>query len=128
MTKPRPFLQTPLAALLVLQGFAGLMWANPGDPSGAVPDYNKEIRPILADHCFACHGVDEKARKAKLLDGKISTKRAPSKKELAEHLFHLAAYAQQQGWSAETLLREEVKRKEKTLRKLELKTASAKAK
>jgi uncharacterized protein YabN with tetrapyrrole methylase and pyrophosphatase domain len=63
----------------------------------------------------------KKARKAKLLDGKVSTKKAPSKKELAEHLFSLAAYAQQQGWSAETLLREEVKRKEKVLRKLELK-------
>lgn len=66
----------------------------------------------------------KKARKAKLLDGKVSDgkkSKLPSKKELAEHLFHLAAYAQQQGWSAETLLREEVKRKEKTLRKLELK-------
>jgi XTP/dITP diphosphohydrolase len=70
----------------------------------------------------------KKARKAKLLDRKIGTKKAPSKKELAEHLFALAAYAQQQGWSAETLLREEVKRKEKTLRKMELKTASAMAK
>ncbi len=67
----------------------------------------------------------KKARKAKLLDGEVSAKKAPSKKELAEHLFHLAAYAQQQGWSAETLLREEVKRKEKTLRKIELKSAKA---
>lgn len=57
----------PLALLLVLQGLAFVAWGNPGDPAaGAVPDYNKEVRPILADHCFACHGVDEKARKAKL--------------------------------------------------------------
>src|SRR5215472_17362724 len=29
-------------------------------------DFNFQIRPILADRCFKCHGPDEKARKAKL--------------------------------------------------------------
>lgn len=29
-------------------------------------EYNRDIRPILAENCFACHGVDSAARKANL--------------------------------------------------------------
>src|SRR5947207_2515547 len=37
--------------------------------SGAAADpasYSRDVRPILAEHCFACHGPDGAARKAKL--------------------------------------------------------------
>ncbi|MDB6039820.1 MAG: Protein of unknown function (DUF1553)/Protein of unknown function (DUF1549)/Planctomycete, partial [Verrucomicrobiales bacterium] len=34
-------------------------------PSGDV-DFNRDVRPILSDKCYFCHGPDEKARKAKL--------------------------------------------------------------
>jgi hypothetical protein len=30
------------------------------------PEYNRDVRPILAENCFACHGADSAARKAKL--------------------------------------------------------------
>lgn len=43
--------------------------------SGEVLRYNRDVRPILAEHCFNCHGADEKARKAKLrLDDEASAR------------------------------------------------------
>jgi hypothetical protein len=39
----------------------------------AAIEYDRDIRPILSDNCYQCHGPDEKARKAKLrLDMKES--------------------------------------------------------
>lgn len=34
--------------------------------SAQTVDYNKDVRPILSDRCFACHGPDEQNRKSKL--------------------------------------------------------------
>src|SRR5262245_12315521 len=33
---------------------------------GAKVDFNRDIRPLMSDTCFRCHGFDAKARKAQL--------------------------------------------------------------
>lgn len=37
-----------------------------GEPASAAIDYNLHVRPILAKHCFSCHGRDEAHRAKKL--------------------------------------------------------------
>jgi Protein of unknown function (DUF1549)/Protein of unknown function (DUF1553)/Planctomycete cytochrome C len=54
------------ALLILLFGPAALALAD-GDKKPAEPDlFTSKVRPILAQHCFKCHGPDDKARKAKL--------------------------------------------------------------
>ncbi|MBI2946525.1 MAG: PSD1 domain-containing protein [Verrucomicrobia bacterium] len=47
--------------------FCPCIWF-PEQVSAASPkvDFNRDIRAILSDHCYACHGPDEKARKGGL--------------------------------------------------------------
>jgi hypothetical protein len=35
-------------------------------PATSAPDFDREVRPILSEHCFACHGPDEGSRKSGL--------------------------------------------------------------
>src|SRR5215470_8289530 len=42
-------------------------------------EYNRDIRPILAENCFACHGPDSAARKASL---RLDQREAALKKEV----------------------------------------------
>lgn len=34
--------------------------------AGFAVDFNRDVRPVLAQHCFKCHGMDEQGRKGKL--------------------------------------------------------------
>lgn len=50
-------------------GLATALWVIPiqaSAESGASIRYNRDVLPILADHCFACHGLDRANRKAGL--------------------------------------------------------------
>src|SRR5947209_11819092 len=53
----------------VLCGLLGALGAAavPSPVNAAnTPEYNRDVRPILAENCFACHGPDRNARKADL--------------------------------------------------------------
>ena len=73
----------PLTVLLVCFCLAvfGLsaVHAEESESTQAAVDYNLDVRPILADNCFACHGPDAKTREANLrLDTKAGAFSEPS--------------------------------------------------
>jgi hypothetical protein len=45
---------------------AVFLFASFAAARAAPVDYDRDVRPILSDKCYRCHGPDEKARKAKL--------------------------------------------------------------
>ena len=52
-----------IAAFVVLT-MATMTWARPAHAESV--DFLRDVRPVLARHCFKCHGPDDQARKAKL--------------------------------------------------------------
>src|SRR3954468_6176473 len=58
---------------LVVAGWAvagllsmGTMVARSETPLPSVIEFNRDVRPILSDNCYACHGPDKNKRKADL--------------------------------------------------------------
>src|SRR5689334_21848029 len=53
--------------------YVALVYGLVAHAAVAAIEYDRDIRPILSDNCYQCHGPDGKARKAKLrLDMKDS--------------------------------------------------------
>ena len=55
-----------IVALYVLCRVSANGFGQVADPAESAPDYNFEVRPILAAHCFRCHGQDSKSREEDL--------------------------------------------------------------
>jgi len=59
---PRSLLTHGCLALNLL----GLGWTASSAQAADKLEFNRDIRPILSDNCFSCHGIDAKHREAKL--------------------------------------------------------------
>ena len=79
---------------------AALLAALPLSPVRAAPadpvEFNRDIRPLLAEHCFACHGPDAANRKGKLRldereDAIARGALQPGRPEASELLLRLAS-------------------------------------
>src|SRR5688572_16741823 len=54
-----------LALFLLIGAFVGPTGSAAAEPAASI-DFNRDIRPILSDKCFACHGPDEGQRPTEL--------------------------------------------------------------
>lgn len=106
------------------------VWANWEKIKRAEKDGTKHARASALDgipkHLPALLRAEKlvkKARKAKVLAEGARAKERFTKKELAEKLFSLAQFAQEQGWSAEDLLRNEIQKQERSFRRFEAASA-----
>ena len=68
--------------------------ARAGD-TGKPIEFNRDVRPIITENCFACHGPDKNQRKAKLrldvrevaLEKGAIVPGKPDESKLIEHIF-----------------------------------------
>jgi len=102
------------------------VWANWEKIKRAEKHGTKHARPSTFDgipkHLPALLRAEKlvkKARKAKLLADGPAREKSLKKSKLAQKLFELTTFAQSRGWSAEELLGDEIKRRERQWRRHE---------
>lgn len=102
------------------------VWANWEKIKKAEKHGTKHARPSALDgiprHLPALLRAEKlvkKARKAKILAAGRQSQTSLTKGAVAEKLFSLARAAQEQGWSAENLLRTEIQKRERGFRRAE---------
>src|SRR5581483_1921103 len=77
---------------------AVLLWTTPAgasDGSRGSIEFNRDVRPILSENCFVCHGPGKEDRKANLrfdlrevaLEHKAIVPGNPSQSKLVQHVF-----------------------------------------
>src|SRR4051812_17157783 len=76
--------------------YGGPLGSSPahGESPAVAINFDRQIRPLLADNCFACHGPDEKQRKARLrldvrdsaLNGTVLVPGAAARSELYKRI------------------------------------------
>src|ERR1700722_19166741 len=49
-----------------VQALAALLLSTVASSAAGPVEFDRDVRPILAEHCFSCHGSDSAARKARL--------------------------------------------------------------
>lgn len=54
------------AGVVVVAGSLGASYPPPAADAGTTLRFNRDVRPILSNHCYQCHGPDSAARKAGL--------------------------------------------------------------
>src|SRR5262249_32191635 len=63
--KPMKYAALP-ATLMLLAGLVSFLEVSRADPVPEKIDFNRQIRPILSNNCFQCHGPEDKKRRADL--------------------------------------------------------------
>src|SRR6059036_3052383 len=78
LISPKAGCQQQVVKLVLLGIFAAQICA--GAAKNKI-EYNRDVRPILSENCFACHGADSAARKASLRLDRFEDATAPRKEK-----------------------------------------------